>query len=144
MPVCKRTILPIACCPGVGAGLHRSPIVSGGQKRRVHTVENALVVGRCSVWVRPRERVGLCDPINYLAGGKSTTFERLGWYLDFRPSASPVTEIGENAQSCPASTESLQQRRHGFSGSVGGVGAHCVAAVDQQVNNQHRTCRCVR
>jgi hypothetical protein len=122
----------------MGAGLDRSPVVAGGDDNGVDTVHDALVVRRRPIRVDGGEGPGLDDPVAHALAGELGEGQRRHGNPAAAARQATVGQVRQNAQVNSPAGDRLQARGQPLGGGVGGVGAHGVARIVDQVHDQHR------
>src|SRR3989449_13770 len=127
--------LPCGIC--VGAGLDRPPVVPSRNDDRVDPVHDALVMRRTAERIRIRERVGLEDSFDDVLARDVLGPD--GVLREHRPGAreSPNREIRNDPQVDATARPLLDVRGDRLRHRVHRVGAHRVAAVDDEVGDDH-------
>ncbi len=138
VPVGQRAVLAVAGRVGMGAGLDGPPVVAGGDAYRVDAVHDALVMGGGAPGVDHGEGVGLGDELGRLPAGDARLLQRGRRNEAAGRGGAPVGQIAQDAQVHPPAGQFGHARSHGLDGGVDGVGAHRVAGVIEQVDDQHR------
>src|SRR5690606_9009346 len=122
---------------GVCAGFDGPPIVACGYDDGVDAVHDAFVVRSGAVRVNRCEFVGVDNAVNDVNPTVFAGLQQFGRQPQMRARQSQVGKIGQNAQSDAAAGNLLHASGHGFGHGVDGVGAHGVADIDNQVDDDH-------
>ena len=119
-------------------GFDRTPVVTRGDNDRIDPVHDAFVVGGCPVRVDDRKGMRPQNAFDDLVAIDAVTGQRLGTDARACRGSAPIGQVRQDTQHRPTTTGSLEQRRDGLAHAVDGVGAHCIATIHDDVDDQHR------
>jgi hypothetical protein len=136
-PAGERRVLAGSRRIGVGTRFERPPVVAGGHGNRIDPIHDALVVGCGAVGVDFGELARNHDAVAHLLAVEAVVRQLLERDFDGRADQCTVGQIGHDAEEHAAPGHLLDQRGHSFAHGVDQVGAHGVAGVHQQVDDEH-------
>ena len=138
----ERGVASVARGPCVGARLDGAEVLAERDEHGVDAVHHAFVVRAGAIRVALREDGGLLDALGQLfTAREALSIERLvGHAADDRDRPS-IGEVGQDAQAHAPARELADARREALAHRVDRVGAHRVAHVDDQMQDEHVAAR---
>ena len=140
-PARERRVAAAAASVGMGARLHRTPVIARRDDDRIDPVHDPLVVRGGPVRVHHGEGAGIEDALDDLVAAALLGRQHLR--CDAHPCLrqAQIGQVRQDAQPHHAARDFLDQWRDRLGHRVHRVGAHRIAHVDDQVHHHHRAAR---